>query len=157
MTEWMRYNGDMMTKAGWGLKGKMMRAYLLAVLVLTLAGAGVVPAAGQTAGAAERRALLQQLEKTVVEEVKFEEATLADWVAYLRQATAGGVRPVNFVVTPAAVRAAEGKTVTLELRSVPLRAVLDYGARLLGVEVRIEPHAVVVRAMEEGTVPGAPR
>jgi hypothetical protein len=103
-------------------------------------------ASAQSSGAAERRLIVQRLESTLIEEVKFENATLDDWVGFLKEKLRGGERPVNFIVTPAAARFAEGKTATLELRRVPARVVLDYGARLLEVEVKIEPHAIVIAA-----------
>jgi hypothetical protein len=114
-----------------------------ACILIVVAGA---TAPAQSPGLAERRALVQQLDRTVIEEVKFDRATVDDWVGFLRESLKGGDRPVNFIITPAARTFAEGRRATLELKKVPARVLLEYGARLLELEVRIEPHAIVVDA-----------
>jgi hypothetical protein len=128
----------------------MSARFLILGLLLLAAGASA-----QSPGAAERRLILQRLESTFIEEVKFQNATLDDWVGFLREKLRGGERPVNFIVTPAAARFAEGKTITLELRRVPARVVLDYGARLLELEVKIEPHAIVITAPQVVPAPAS--
>jgi|GEM_PF-5921736 len=121
-------------------------------LIVILLLAATLPLSAQKPGAAERRYILQRLEQTVIEEVKFQEASLDDLVGYLKEQLRGGERPVNFVITPAAAEFARGRTASLELRKVPARVVLEYAARLLEVEVRIEPHAILIQA--PAAIPG---
>lgn len=117
-----------------------------AAFVLLLLPAVTLLLPAQKPGAAEQRYILQRLEQTIVEEVKFQNATLEDLVSFLKEQLRGGERTINFVITPGATEFAQGRSASLELRQVPARVVLEYTARLLEVEVKIEPHAILFTA-----------
>lgn len=138
----------------WGLPRTGWLWCLAGLVALAGSMGWTAEAKAQSSGQAERRALVMLLEKTMVEQVQFEKATAADWLAWLRETMKHAEKPVNFVMTPAAQRAAEGRTISLELRKVPVRAVLDYGARLLELEVRVEPYAIIIRSPGENESSG---
>lgn len=94
---------------------------------------------------AGRAALEEPLRQTIVPEVNFREAAFPDVVKFLGDMSAAHApnkRPASFVLqvppgTPL-------RPVTLNLRQVPLLDVLRYTTTAVGLEFRVEPHAVVI-------------
>lgn len=81
----------------------------------------------------------------ILEEVKLSDATLEDAVAYLKAALRNlGMFDdpnVNVVIlgTPKA-----GARVNLDLREVPARVAFEHVARITGMKMRVDDHAVVL-------------
>ena len=119
------------------------------------------PPTRQVQSSAERdtRAISRKLTDIVLPNVEFRQTTLNDAVEYLRQLSrqvdhddASQNRGVNIIVQSPLVggSTAEGSAqpspvrVTLNLRSVPLSVVLQYVAGQAGLQVKVEPHTVIL-------------
>lgn len=103
---------------------------------------------------AGREALQAPLRGIVIPEVNFREAEIADVVKFLGDMSAEhspNKRPVSFVLSLPPGTAT--RQVTLSLRQVPLLDVLRYTTSIVGLEFRVEPHAVVIYKPQ----PAAPR
>jgi len=90
-------------------------------------------------------ALRETLEETIIPEVNFREARVADVIEFLRtesQKISGAENPINFVWE--APEDFKSVKVTLSLRQVPLADALKYVTVLCGLRYRVDPHAVVV-------------
>ena len=90
--------------------------------------------------------IMQKLNSTKVPEVVFAEASLEGSVEFVQRlsrsldqgADAGGI---NFLLFNPPT---DERALSLNLGDVPLKQVVGYIARLAGVKVRVDPHAVVL-------------
>lgn len=81
------------------------------------------------------------LEKTLLPEISFKEASLSSVLDYLSK-RAGDKQPLNFV--PLYPAEYGEKLITLQLTNVPLKVVLDYIGAIVGVDFIPDPHAIRV-------------
>ena len=83
--------------------------------------------------------LKRKLDSIVIPELNFREATAQDVMAFLQKESQNNVNFVWLVPAGTAVPA-----ITLNLRKVPLSAVLHYVTELTGLRYRVDPHAVAI-------------
>jgi len=113
----------------------------------------VDPATGKPVDAKpadEKSPLQAKLDAMVIPQMQFRNATLTEAVEFLRSksldldttTTDPNQKGVNIIVK-ADNKAAEAK-ITLDLKNVPLGAALKYVAQLSGLQLVVEPHAVVL-------------
>ncbi len=88
-------------------------------------------------------------------EIKLREATLEESIQYLRVKTAEldtfepdlARRGVNFIIQGASAEQ-KAKKITLELRNVPLKDVVETIAKMTGMKMRLDSFAVVLLPLD---------
>jgi type II secretory pathway component HofQ len=118
----------------------------------------VDPASGKPVGpksADEKNPLQAKLDAIVIPQIQFHEATLSEAVEFLRRksldldttTTDPNQKGVNMIVK------AGGNTpearITLDLKNIPLGEALRYLAQLSGLQLVVEPHAVLLLSLAD--------
>jgi bla regulator protein blaR1 len=131
-----------------------MKTLLAASLVLAFSG---ILTAQQ---AAEAPTTQQKVEKIIVPTVKFQDATIEQAIEYVRVKS----RDLDTITQPPAAKGVSfvlrggglTDTISLDLKDVPLIDVVRYCAERVGLQYRVEDHAVVLAAsFEEKPAPPA--
>ena len=91
--------------------------------------------------------LQSKLNTIVISQLNFRDAALEEVVNFLRlrsrELDPEG-QGVNFVITSAAMQAAQDAKITLQLSDVPLGTALEYVTSMAGVSLRVDENAVVL-------------
>jgi hypothetical protein len=123
------------------LEGSRRFVAILATIFVILSSGFPDRAEGQNATDAKVLTMRDRLEKTTIESVRFESATLESTLEYLSVRVEG----LQFVILDDADGSGiANKPVTLSLRSVPAATILSYLCRLTGCQYEVERDAVMV-------------
>ncbi len=83
----------------------------------------------------------------MLSEVKFKDATLEEAVAYVKQAVTKldtlGEGNINVIILGASEEQKKRK-ISLDIREISLRSVMDHIANAAGLKVRVDAHAIVL-------------
>ena len=100
-----------------------------------------------------------KLDSITIPRIDFTDSSIVEAIGFLRKRAAElddtesnpALKGVNIVLKLPPDSADSAYPITLSLQDVPLRAALDYVARIANLKIKVEPHAVVVVPQSENT------
>jgi hypothetical protein len=95
----------------------------------------------------QRILMNRRLQDQTIAEIDFKTASLQQVVDFFRQRSKDldpQSSPLNILVMPGATKHAEGRTMDLQLKNVPLGVAMRYALQMLGLDYRVEEYAIVI-------------